>query len=99
MITLGDYNTLRITKRVDFGLYLSPIGEGSLSSGDAAAPYEKILLPQRYVTPDMHIGDEIEVFLYLDHDERIVPPPSTLLPKLASSPIWNVPGPTNTALS
>ena len=72
MITLGDYNTLRITKRVDFGLYLSPIGEDSLSSGDAAAPYEKILLPQRYVTPDMHIGDEIEVFLYLDHDERIV---------------------------
>ena len=72
MIKLGDYNTLRITKRVDFGLYLSPIGEGSLSSGDAAAPYEKILLPQRYVTPNMHIGDEIEVFLYLDHDERIV---------------------------
>ena len=72
MIKLGDYNTLRITKRVDFGLYLSPIGEGSLCSGDAAAPYERILLPQRYVTPNMHIGDEIEVFLYLDHDERIV---------------------------
>lgn len=72
MIKLGDYNTLRITKRVDFGLYLSHIGEGSLCSGDAAAPYEKILLPQRYVTPNMHIGDEIEVFLYLDHDERIV---------------------------
>ena len=72
MIKLGDYNTLRITKRVDFGLYLSPIGEGSLCSGDAAAPYEKILLPQRYVTPNMHIGDEIEVFLYLDQDERIV---------------------------
>ena len=45
MITLGDYNTLRITKRVDFGLYLSPIGEGPLYSGDTAAPYEKILLP------------------------------------------------------
>ena len=72
MIKLGDYNTLRITKRVDFGLYLSPIGEGPLYSGDTAAPYEKILLPQRYVTPNMHIGDEIEVFLYLDHDERIV---------------------------
>ena len=72
MIKLGDYNTLRITKRVDFGLYLSPIGEGPLCSGDTAAPYERILLPQRYVTPNMHIGDEIEVFLYLDHDERIV---------------------------
>ena len=72
MITLGDYNTLRITKRVDFGLYLTPITESPLCSGAAAAPYENILLPQRYVTPDMHIGDEIEVFLYLDHDERIV---------------------------
>ena len=58
MIKLGDYNTLRIVKRVDFGLYLDGGDEG------------EILLPNRYVTPDMHIGDEIEVFLYLDHDER-----------------------------
>ena len=78
MIKLGDYNTLRITKRVDFGLYLSPLPkgplpEGPLCSGAAAAlPYEEILLPQRYVTPAMHIGDTLEVFLYLDHDERIV---------------------------
>ena len=72
MITLGKYNTLRIVKRVDFGLYLAPIPEGSLCSGGAAAPqkeiYDEILLPQRYVTPDMHIGDTLEVFLYLDHD-------------------------------
>jgi predicted RNA-binding protein (virulence factor B family) len=76
MITLGKYNTLRIVKRVDFGLYLAPIPEGSPCSGGAAAPqegiYDEILLPQRYVTPAMHIGDDIEVFLYLDHDERIV---------------------------
>lgn len=78
MIKLGDYNTLRIVKRVDFGLYLSPVSipSGSLCSGGAAAPsaaaYEEILLPQRYVTPEMKIGNELEVFLYLDHDERIV---------------------------
>jgi hypothetical protein len=86
MLKLGDYNTLRIVKRVDFGLYLSPIAgraPAALSgasascrpcSGAAAAPaaYEEILLPQRYVTPDMHIGDELEVFLYLDQSERIV---------------------------
>jgi len=75
MITLGTYNTLRIVKRVDFGLYLAPIPEGALCSGGAAAPqqaiYGEILLPQRYVTPGMHIGDEIEVFLYLDHEERL----------------------------
>ena len=63
MIKLGDYNTLRITKRVDFGLYLTP--PVSAAGDSPADPYtEEILLPSRYVTPDMHIGDEIEVFLY-----------------------------------
>ena len=60
MLRLGDYNTLRIVKTVDFGLYLDGGEEGG------------ILLPQRYVTKDMHVGDEIEVFLYLDQEERPV---------------------------
>ena len=72
MIKLGDYNTLRIVKRVDFGLYLSPIASPSEDDAASIQPYDKILLPQRYVTPSMHLGDDIEVFLYLDHDERIV---------------------------
>ena len=61
MIKLGDYNTLRIKKYTDHGIYL-----------DGGEEIGNILLPQRYVTPDMHIGDDLEVFLYLDHDERIV---------------------------
>ena len=61
MITLGDYNTLRIRKRTDFGLYL----DGGEEAGN-------ILLPNRYVTPQMHIGDELEVFLYLDQEERLI---------------------------
>ena len=60
MLRLGDYNTLRIVKSVDFGLYLDGGDEG------------EILLPQRYVTEDMHIGDEIEVFIYLDQEERTI---------------------------
>lgn len=60
MITLGNYNTLRIIKRVDFGLYLD--------GGEAG----EILLPKRYVTTDMTIGNTVEVFVYLDQDERIV---------------------------
>ena len=60
MLKLGDYNTLRIVKSVDFGLYLDGGEEG------------EILLPQRYVTKDMHIGDDIEVFIYLDQEERPV---------------------------
>ena len=51
MLKLGDYNSLKIVKRVDFGLYLE---------GDHG---DEILLPQRYVTDDMHIGDTLEVFL------------------------------------
>ena len=60
MLTLGDYCILRIVKQVDFGLYLDGGEEG------------EILLPQRYVTNDMHVGDEVEVFIYLDQEERPV---------------------------
>ncbi len=57
---LGDYNKLRVVKRVDFGLYLD---------GDKAG---EILLPSRYVPEGVEVGDELEVFIYLDQEERIV---------------------------
>ena len=60
MIKLGDYNTLRIVKRVDFGLYLDGGDDG------------EILLPSRYVPDGIAIGDKIEVFIYLDQDEKLV---------------------------
>ena len=60
MIKLGDYNTLRIIKSVDFGLYLDGGDEG------------EILLPSRYVPKNAKIGDEIEVFIYLDQDEKLI---------------------------
>ena len=60
MIKLGDYNTLRIVKRVDFGLYLDGGDDG------------EILLPSRYVPDGCAIGDDIEVFIYLDQDEKLV---------------------------
>lgn len=61
MIKLGDYNTLKAVRRAEQGLYL----EGDERSGD-------ILLPKRYVPQGMSIGQEIEVFLYLDQDERLI---------------------------
>ena len=60
MIKLGDYNTLRIVKRVDFGLYLDGGDDG------------EILLPSRYVPDGCAIGDKIEVFIYLDQDEKLI---------------------------
>ena len=70
MITLGDYNTLRIRKRTDFGLYLDGGDEG------------EVLMPKRYVTPQMQIGDEVQVFIYLDQDERIIATTETPLAKV-----------------
>ena len=61
MIALGKFNTLTIDHHADQGLYL----KGDDQTGD-------ILLPNRYVTPQMHIGDEVEVFIYLDQDERLI---------------------------
>ena len=61
MIHLGDYNTLTIDHAAEQGLYLTDDEQ----TGD-------ILLPQRYVTPQMQVGDEVEVFIYLDQQERII---------------------------
>lgn len=59
-IKLGEYNRLTIVKAMDFGLYLDGGDEG------------EILLPSRYVPKDCRIGDELDVFIYLDNEERIV---------------------------
>jgi hypothetical protein len=61
MIKLGDYNTLTIIRRADQGLYL----EGDEQSGD-------ILLPNRYIPEGAKIGQDLEVFIYLDQDERLI---------------------------
>lgn len=61
MIELGKYNTLKVVKKVDFGLYL-----------DAGEDVGEILLPSRYMPEGTRIGDEIEVFVYLDNEERLV---------------------------
>ena len=58
-VKLGDYNTLTITRFTDSGAYLD--GDGL-----------EILMPRRYTTPDMHPGDEVRVFVYLDQENRPV---------------------------
>ena len=60
MIHLGEYNTLTILRDTDPGLFL----------GDKED--NEILLPNRYVPESFEIGDEIEVFAYLDNEERPV---------------------------
>ena len=70
MILLGDYNTLTLVRFSDHGAYLD--------GGDVG----DILLPRAYVTPQMRIGDEITVFLYLDQSERLTATTETPLARV-----------------
>jgi predicted RNA-binding protein (virulence factor B family) len=60
MAEIGKYNTLRVVKEVDFGLYLDG---GELG---------EILIPKRYVPENTKPEDNIEVFIYLDSEDRII---------------------------
>ena len=60
MIKLGEYNTLEILRDTEPGLFL---GDGDEND---------VLLPNRYVPEVFEIGDKIEVFVYLDNEERPV---------------------------
>jgi uncharacterized protein len=59
MVKTGDYNTLRVLRKVDFGVYLD--------DGEAG-----ILLPKRYVPEGLNEGDDIEVFVYHDGEDRLI---------------------------
>ncbi|MFK7813847.1 MAG: S1 RNA-binding domain-containing protein [Maribacter sp.] len=60
MIRLGEYNTLEILRDTSVGLFLGD-DEGN-----------DILLPIKYMPETFEIGDKLEVFCYLDYDERPV---------------------------
>ena len=58
MIKIGQYQTFSILRETEPGLYL---GDGEEN---------EILLPHKYKPEAFEIGDEIEVFVYLDNEER-----------------------------
>ena len=60
MATIGRRNTLSIVRESAPGLYLNG---GELG---------EILLPGRYIPGDLKQGDKLDVFIYLDSDDRLV---------------------------
>ena len=60
MVEIGKYCVLEVLRIVDFGVYMDG---RELSS---------LLLPIRYVPEGTKIGDEIEVFIYLDSEDRLI---------------------------
>lgn len=67
-VILGKYNQLEVVKEVDFGVYLDGGDDG------------EILLPSRYVPEGCKPGDVLNVFIYLDNEERLIA--TTLQPKV-----------------
>lgn len=60
MIKIGENNTLTILRETDPGLFLADEEDN------------EVLLPNRYVPEDFKIWDKIDVFVYLDNEERLV---------------------------
>lgn len=60
MITLGKTYALPVVRKVDFGFYLDADDLG------------EILLPRKHVPDELAVGDTIDVFLYLDSEDRPV---------------------------
>lgn len=65
---IGRMNNLRVVKEKDFGVYLD---------GDQLG---EILLPKRYVPKGLRVGDQVDVFIYLDSEDELIA--TTIEPKV-----------------
>jgi len=62
MLKLGEKQTLIVSEKKEFGVYLIEKNNKD----------EKVLLPIKQIQSTVAIGDEIEVFLYRDSKDRII---------------------------
>lgn len=63
MLEIGKQNTMRVIKRLPFGAIL-------IHDDDESA--EEVLLPKRYEPENCQINDVLDVFVYLDSEDRII---------------------------
>lgn len=59
---LGEKQKLLVVKKVEFGIYLA----------EHEADETRVLLPAKQVPSGIHIGEELEVFLYKDSKDRLI---------------------------
>ncbi len=85
MIRLGEKQTLKVVKEVEFGIYLAP--------EDATDPDEKVLLPVKQKPWGIRLDDLMKVFVYRDSSDRLIATtkdPALTLGKVARLPVVQV---------
>lgn len=61
MITVGKKQTLFVNRFSDFGAFLSDEMNGE----------NEVLMPKKFVSKELKVDDEVEVFIYRDSEQRI----------------------------
>jgi predicted RNA-binding protein (virulence factor B family) len=61
MFEIGKFNRLKALRLTPPGMFLGKDGEE-----------EVVLLPHRYIPPTLVVGDEVDVFIYLDSEDRLI---------------------------
>lgn len=74
---LGEIQTLKINRFVEFGAYLVDVD--STANGSSVKNGE-VLLPKKQVPPEAKENDTIDVFLYKDSEDRMIA--TTIIPSL-----------------
>ena len=59
MVNAGEYITLSVIRKTDFGVFFDDGAEG-------------ILLPNRFVPLNIQMGDKLQVFIYHDSEDRLI---------------------------
>ena len=70
MLEIGKTQTLKVIKKVDFGVYLAEDTDDAKNGRDGEV--EKVLLPKSQVRQEIEIGDKLAVFLYKDSKDRLI---------------------------
>lgn len=69
-IQLGRYNSLQVIRLNEYGAFLGLKEEFAEDADMFQSERETILLPRRYVPEGTEIDDMLDVFVYLDSDDR-----------------------------
>lgn len=69
-VKIGRLNRLKVVDKVGFGVFLD------------GKQFDEILLPKRFVPEDCKVGDEVDVFVYLDSDDCLIATTETPLARV-----------------